>query len=91
MQQFIDTLCLIGMIAFFWALIYSIMTKPKQSVPVPEPKREPPPSPVGVFCSVCHAAAGTMSREQYLRIDHPIYCDWCVIPIEAYKRQQAAR
>lgn len=92
MQQFIDALCTIGMIAFFWALIYSIMTKPK-TVPVQE-KKELPPSPIGLFCSVCHGAAGTVSHEEYMRIargGEPVYCGWCVIPIEAYKRQKAAR
>lgn len=90
MQQFIDALCIIGMVAFFWALIYSIMKQPRRSVPAPE-KKEPPPSPVGLFCSVCQGPAGTVSHEEYMRIAHPIYCQWCVIPIEAYKRQQATR
>lgn len=89
-----DFLCLTGLIAFFGFLIYSIMTKPEKTTaapPAPEPK---PPSPVGLFCSLCGVPAMKVSAEEYARITsfgNHVYCEWCITSIEAYKEQQARR
>lgn len=86
----LDALCMIVLLAFFGILIYSIATQPGRTRPAPIV----PPSPVGLFCSLCQAEAGIVSHEEYMRITRagvPVYCKWCVVSIEAYKRQQTAR
>lgn len=86
----LDALCFISLLAFFGFLIYSTVIRAPKENPLP---REPlPPSPIGLFCSLCGAPAGVVNHEEYMRIGRagtPVYCDGCTTLIEAYKRQQA--
>jgi hypothetical protein len=92
----LDALCLLVLLAFFGLLIWSTVIRPGQkstgaAVPAPDPL---PPSPVGLFCSICRASAGRVNAEEYARIlktGVPVYCEWCITSIEAYKQQQARR
>ena len=88
----LDAICLLAPIAFFGFLIYSTVYRhdPRRGVP-PLPK-PPAPSPVGLYCSICHEHADVVSSEEYARLSAagvPVYCHWCMITIEAYKQQQA--
>jgi len=88
----LDALCTLGLVAFFWILIYSTVYRPRQQRAAAPPPMPPPPSPVGLYCSICHEHADVVSSEEYARLSaagHPVYCHWCMITIEAYKQQQA--
>lgn len=84
----LDAICFIGLIAFFGFLIYSTVIRPgRRGVPA-DPL---PPSPVGLYCSICGEHADVVTSEEYARLStagHPVYCHWCMITIEAYKTQQ---
>lgn len=87
----LDALCLIGMLAFFGLLIYSTVIRAPEE-PAAAPPAPWPPSPVGLFCSLCRTPAGLVNHEEYMRISGagtPVYCEGCMTSIEAYKRQQA--
>jgi hypothetical protein len=89
----LDALCLLGLVAFFTFLIYVTVLRAPQASSPPPPKG-PPPSPVGLSCSLCRATAGMVSYEEYMRIvdtGKQVYCDWCLTSIEAYKNQKVWR
>lgn len=89
----LDALCLIGLLSFFGFLIYSTVIRAPKEDPVPT-SVPLPPSPVGLFCSLCRTPAGMVNHEEYMRITRagtPVYCEGCMTSIEAYKRQQAVR
>lgn len=87
----LDAFCFAGLLVFFGMLIYATVTRA-----APPAKAEPPPlapSPVGLFCSICHAFAGTVSAGEYERIcgaREPVYCESCMSTIQIYKRQSGA-
>jgi len=85
-----DFFCTIVLFGFFGFLIYSILTQPKRTPRIPEvpaapPTPPPPPSPVQVCCVICDTPARTVSREEYLKLEGPVYCYSCLCVIEAYK------
>jgi hypothetical protein len=87
----VDAFCMLVIIAFSGVLIYStVIHAPKKAVPRPV---SIPPSPIGLFCSICQAPSGMVSHDEYMRISEggrQIHCGQCLIVIEAYKHQQAS-
>jgi len=89
----LDAICLLGMIAFFTLVIYTTVVRAPDKPPaITTSVASIPPSPVGLFCSICGTPSLTVNHEEYMRISRAgtsVYCEGCMMTIEAYKRQQA--
>lgn len=95
----IDFIASVLFFGFFGFLVYATVMrrnrKEAQCAGGPgEVVNEPGPSPVAVFCSICHTEVSVMSVEEYIRFSRivaPVYCQWCARTIEMYKAQQVHR